>query len=145
MEHVTISVSRGLLEQLSGAKKPTDEDKKKQTSPRPKRDRETLAHVKENEKIRAALVRSRKFNKLLLKREDEELKKVDALAQELVQHKAMQLPSRDACHEQREAVEACCQAHPMGLGECGSLIDAYATCANRSFMQRVTTTVQQSN
>ena len=146
MEHVTISVSRALLEQLSGVKKPAAEEKKKSTGPRTKWDRDTVSYVKENEKIRAALNRSRKLNKLLLKREDEELKKIDALAQELLQHKAMQPPSRDACHDHREAVEACCQAHPTGLGECGTLIDAYATCANRSFMQRVTkTTVQQSN
>lgn len=139
---MTVTISRGLTERLAGVKNLPDEDKKRHKRVS-KADREALALLHEREEIRESLLRSRRIGSLLLKREEEELSKINTQIKELTQHPAMQPPCRDICHQQRAAVEKCCQDHPGSVLQCASLIDAYANCTNKIFMQHVTAPTKQ--
>ena len=143
MESVTIKISKGLAEQLAGVPKERGAKDKRSQAPRSKENQETLAFLKESEEIRGALRRSRKVGKLLLKREDEELEKINAQADELGQLPTMKDPSSDACRLDREAVAACCEQHADGVLGCVSLIDAYAACTNKRFVDSMAAAREQ--
>ena len=120
MDHVTVSISRGLTERLAGIKKTVDEEEKRRKSVS-KADKEVLALLKEKEEIREALLRSRRIGRLLLKREEEELAKIDTQVKELVQFPNLQHSGGDYCKDQREAVEKCCMEHSEAVLNCEAL------------------------
>lgn len=126
-----MTVSKRLAERLSGTGPETKDNKRKLT----KREQETLALMKEDDEIRSALIRTKRVGKLLLKREDEELAKLDDLVQELIQAPGLNPTlAPDPCKESRQACEECCnQTTQDSVLKCKTQIENYTQCVNFHF------------
>lgn len=124
-----MTVSKRLAERLTGTE--TKDTKRKLT----KDEQETLALMKEDEEIRSALYRTKRVGKLLLKREDEELAKLEELVQDLIQAPGLNPTlAPDPCKESRQACEECCnQTSPESVLKCETQIENYTQCVNFHF------------
>lgn len=88
--------------------------------------------VQQSKLLERALERSRRVGDMLLQREEEELRKIEELAEELIarQYKA---PARERpCKDQAAACLACYESHPEDPTLCYDAVEAYAACTRQA-------------
>lgn len=99
----------------------------------PSAEAEAAALARQDRGLAQAVERSRRVGSLLLKREDEELAKVGALAEELLA-KEYQAPSRPLpCQEQAAECLRCYTEHTSDTLLCADAVRAYSDCSRQAF------------
>jgi len=85
-----------------------------------------------NEDLSHALQRSHRVGDMLLQREEEELVKIEQLADELI-HRQYQAPARERpCQQHAAACLACYNKNSDDPTECSGEVEAYAACAREA-------------
>ncbi|GMH37297.1 hypothetical protein BSKO_05170 [Bryopsis sp. KO-2023] len=134
---VEFTISPGLLRRLASK----DEEKKAPSAPlRPpplpsrsvsRLPRSAMDAIRKDLELRNALVGANKVGDLLLKREEAEVDKVNAYAQEMIDQ-GYQVRERPVpCEAEREACSKCYEGGDV-FG-CRGAVDAYAKCAGEAW------------
>ena len=139
MEDFRITISRGLLQQLAGIKRePAFKPPPPPTPQISKVRKETLEAIKQDQDIRAALGRAKRVGDLLLKREEEERRKVDEMASRMLQREHRP-PRGVPCEEEKSRCLTCYQERTPELAfQCSKYVDEYARCAEKVLGEVVT-------
>uniref|UniRef100_A0A7S0RHF0 CHCH domain-containing protein n=1 Tax=Chlamydomonas leiostraca TaxID=1034604 RepID=A0A7S0RHF0_9CHLO len=129
----TVTYTVGLIDKLAGIKKPEKADAK--TSPGASQPvmlhPELLAMKQQDRSLAHALARSKRVGDALLKAEEEELSKIQALEGELLSKYSFPIKARP-CQQEEAACVNCYSQHSDDPLKCGGLVDAYFQCANKA-------------
>ena len=88
--------------------------------------------IRRNESIQRALERSQRVGNLLLTREEEELARIDDLAEEMIQRE-YSTPSRERpCQGEASACLQCYETHADDPTACADVVDVYSKCARQA-------------
>lgn len=136
---VNFNIDPGLLRGLSGKEEEKSSKQKKRASPvlqshghhgLTRVQKAAMDAVRKDAELRYSLACANKVGDLLLKREAEEVPKVNAFAEDLL--KEYRHPTKPVpCEAEREACEKC-----YGAGDvlkCASMVDAYGRCAQEAW------------
>ncbi|GFR40582.1 hypothetical protein Agub_g1162 [Astrephomene gubernaculifera] len=133
---VTLSV--GLLEKLAGLKKP--EPPKPVMAPRPGIQLPTRSPVSaeaarmlaQDKQLTRQLQATKEVSGLLVKAEESEVARMQAMADELV--KKFSVPAKPApCQSEASACTQCFKEHAKEAWRCAEVAEAYRQCSSRAF------------
>eukprot|EP00898_Chlorokybus_atmophyticus_P000395 jgi/Chlat1/1356/Chrsp119S01788 len=82
--------------------------------------------------VQQALAHSARVGDLLLKREEEELAKVDTFAKELHEKEYVAPMRPTPCEAERETCVKCYKEHPEDPLRCGAAVKAFSACARKA-------------
>ena len=85
--------------------------------------------IRRSELLQRALERSQRVGDLLLAREDEEIRKIEALAEELISREYSAPHSVRPCQNEASACLSCYSSNPDNPTVCADVVEAYSTCA----------------
>jgi hypothetical protein len=85
--------------------------------------------------VARALERSRRIGDMLLAREEEELQKIQSLAEELI-NRELRIPSNGRpCEDKAAGCLRCYQEHAENPLACAEFVEAYRLCANQAVLR----------
>lgn len=91
--------------------------------------------IENGSQLQKALSRSRRVGDMLLAREDEELQKIESLAQELIEREQPMASGEAPCQAESEACLKCYLENSDNPTVCSEAVQRYSQCAHRASLE----------